>query len=111
MLGYLIWLLASGGALWGVGNLNARRAQVVMCVQGLDGYLPRGLAEQCAVLFTDPVGLITRTDSGHAKLIDVQVSRYDVMMLHRAVVSDAPEKLAGHTVFNVWWDRLPIGGG
>lgn len=109
-VGYLIYVLASGGALWGGGELNARRSQVVTCALGLNGSLPRGLAEQCAVLFTDPAGLITRLDSEHAIFIDLQVDKFDIGRLHQAVLSDAPEKLAGNTVFNVWWDSLPIGG-
>ncbi len=81
-----------------------------MCAEGLDGSLPRGLAEQCAVLFTDPVGLITRIDNEHAIFIGLQVDKFDIGRLHQAVLSEAPEKLAGNTVFETWWTKQPVQG-
>ncbi|WP_270672991.1 hypothetical protein [Aeromonas sp. QDB01] len=110
VVGGLIYPLASGGAQLGVGELNARRSQVVMCADGLHGKLPRGLAERCAVLFTDPAGLITKIDDKYAIFIDLQVGKSDIRRLHEAILSDAPEKLAGNTVFETWWKKQPMKG-
>lgn len=81
-----------------------------MCTEGLRGKLPRGIAERCAVLFTDPAGLITKIDDKHAIFIDLQVVKSDIGRLHGAVLSDAPEKLAGNTVFETWWKKQPVKG-
>ncbi len=81
-----------------------------MCTEGLHGKLPRGFAEQCAVLFTEPAGLITKIDDTHAIFLDLQVEKSDIRRLYEVVLSEAPEKLAGNTVFEAWWKKQPVQG-
>ncbi|MDM5067293.1 hypothetical protein OB952_07930 [Aeromonas salmonicida] len=110
MAGYGIYLLASGSAVVVGGTHNLLQTQASMCVQGLDGSLPGPLAEQCSVLFTKPVKLVTRTAGGDALMAGVQVTRYDMSQIHHAVMVGAPDSMASAASFDVWWNNLPVEG-
>lgn len=105
----MYFLVAGFGVTTGTERyLSQTRAKI--CAQGLDGILPSKLAEQCSVLFTWHGALVTRTASGYAILAGLQVSRYDMSQIHRAVINGAPDSMANAASFDMWWDSLPIDG-
>lgn len=102
--------LAVGYGVYLVSSYYILQHQAGLCVQGWKGSLPAWEAEKCSVLFTKPEEFVKRTAGGDVLIGGFQISRYDLSMIHKAVMDSAPESMSGMASFDVWWSNLPVGG-
>lgn len=110
VVGVLMVALVVGCVTLLFGSSYISRRQAELCVQGWVGSLPSWEAEKCVVLFTEPGKYVKRTSSGDVLLGSFQISRYDLSMIHKAVMDSAPESMTSVAPFDVWWSNLPAGG-
>lgn len=110
VVGVLMVTLAVGYGVYLVASYYILQNQAGLCAQGWEGSLPDREAEQCSMLFTNPEKFVKRTAGGDVLIGGFQISRYDLSMIHKAVMDSAPERMTSVASFDVWWNNLPVSG-